>query len=90
MCLLRFVCSLVLLAATAAPAVPQPPAAPARKGDLSGNAAKAAAFAAAEAVRYDIRHADGPKAALQLLPEPVLRWSIALRGEVHGVVVLWT
>jgi hypothetical protein len=58
--------------------------------ELSGNAAKAAEFAAAEAVRYEIRHADGGKQSLKLLPQPVLRWSNPLRGEVHGSVYLWT
>jgi hypothetical protein len=83
-------CSLVLVATITARAVPQPPAAPPKKEELSGNAAKAAEFAAAEAVRYEIRHADTNKPALQLLPEPVLRWSNPLRGEVHGSVYLWT
>jgi hypothetical protein len=66
------------------------PARQPKKEELSGNAAKAAEFAAAEVVRYDIRHADDDKKALKLLPKPVLRWSNPLRGEVHGSVVLWT
>jgi hypothetical protein len=67
----------------------QPPAAP-QKEELTGNAAKAAEFAAAEAPRYDIRHADKGKQAFKLLDKPVLRWSNPIRGEVHGSVVLWT
>src|SRR5687767_8914700 len=86
----RLLCSLALLAAIAAAAWPQDPAGPADKEALSGNAAKAAEFAAAEAKRYDIRHADGGKQAFKLLPQPVLRWSNPIRGEVHGSVVLWT
>jgi hypothetical protein len=78
------------MAAVVAGAGAQDPPVPPKKEALSGNAAKAAEFAAAEAVRYDIRHADPEKTALQLLPEPVLRWSNPLRGEVHGSVVLWT
>ena len=78
---------LTLLAAVVA-AGAQPAAAP-KKEELSGNAAKAAEFAAAEAVRYDVRHADGKGAALKLLPEPVLRWSNPLRAEVYGSVYLW-
>jgi hypothetical protein len=81
-------CSFTLLAATALAAA-QPPGAP-KKEELTGNAAKAAEFASAEAVRYDIRHAGEKKQALKLLPEPVLRWSNPLRGEIHGSVVLWT
>jgi hypothetical protein len=68
-----------------APAQDAPPA----KGVSAENAAKAAAFAAAEAKRYDIRHADDRKRALTLLPEPVLRWSNPTNGEVHGAVYLW-
>jgi hypothetical protein len=81
---------LVLLAAVAAGARPQVPAGPADKEALTGNAAKAAEFAADEAVRYQIRHADGGKPALKLVPQPVLRWSNSLRGEIYGSVVLWT
>lgn len=80
------ICSLAALVAIGAPAAPQPP----KKEELTGNAAKAAEFAAAESVRYDIRHADTGKQAFKLLPEPVLRWSNPLRGEIHGSVVLWT
>ena len=83
-------CFLLLITAIALRAAAQPPAAPPKKEELSGNAAKAAEFAAAEAVRYDIRHADNGKRAFKLLPEPVLRWSNPIRGEVHGSVVLWT
>lgn len=57
---------------------------------LSGNTAKAAEFAAAEAVRYEIQHADKGKAALKLMPKPLLRWSNPINGEVHGSVYLWT
>src|SRR5206468_927046 len=57
---------------------------------LTGNAAKAAEFAAAEVLRYDIRHTgkDGPP--LKLLAQPVLRWSNPTSGEVYGSVYLWT
>jgi hypothetical protein len=82
--------SLMLVAPIAALAMAQAPGVPAGKEELSGNAAKAAEFAAAEAVRYEIRHADKEKQAFQLLPQPVLRWSNPTRGEVHGSVVLWT
>lgn len=82
-------CVLLIPAALAAAARPQPPAAQPKEG-LTGNAAKAAEFAAAESARYDIRHAGGKKAALKLLPDPVLRWSNPLRGEVYGSVYLWT
>ena len=71
-------------------ATAQTPAGPSDKGAVSGNAAKAAEFAAAEAARYEIRHADNEKRTLKLLPQPVLRWSNPTRGEVHGSVVLWT
>lgn len=60
------------------------------KEDLTGNAAKAAEFAAAEAVRYDLRHADQGKKSFALTPKPILRWSNPTAGEVHGSVVLWT
>jgi hypothetical protein len=83
----RPLCSLALLAAVTAGATPQPPA---DKESLTGNAAKAAEFAAAEAVRYQIRHADRGTKTLKLLPQSVLRWSNPLRGEVHGSVYLWT
>jgi hypothetical protein len=88
-CLL--LCCLAVLVSLAARA--QPPVQPksdAKKEELSGNAAKAAEFAAAEAGRYDIRHADKGKNAFKLVDKPVLRWSNPLRGEVHGSVVLWT
>jgi hypothetical protein len=83
-------CSLTLIVAVIAQVGAQEPAQPPKKEELSGNAAKAAEFAAAEAVRYDIRHADEGKKALKLLPKPVLRWSNSLRGEIHGSVYLWT
>jgi hypothetical protein len=83
-------CSLVLLATIGERAMPQPPEAPPKKEELSGNVAKAAEFAAAEVVRYEIRYADKSKRAFKLVPEPVLRWSNPIRGEVHGSVVLWT
>lgn len=76
--------SLALLIAVGAGA--QPP----KKEELTGNALTAAEFAAAEVARYDIRHADSAKAALKLHPEPALRWSNALRGEVYGSVYFWT
>jgi hypothetical protein len=82
--------ALALAAAVVAEAGAQPPGGPADKETLSGNAATAAAFAAAEAVRYEIRHADTTGPALTLLPQPVLRWSNPLRAEVYGSVYLWT
>src|SRR5689334_2160368 len=87
MCVLRPLGCLAIVASVATAAAPQIPA---DKEPLTGNAAKAAEFAAAEAVRYDIRHADGNRPALKLMPEPVLRWSNPLRGEAHGSVYLWT
>jgi hypothetical protein len=78
---------LIFLAALTTGATPQ---APADQEPLSGNAAKAAEFAAAEAVRYQIRHADWGTKTLKLLPQSVLRWSNPTRGEVHGSVYLWT
>lgn len=63
---------------------------PQKEEPLTGNAAKAAEFAAAESARYAIRPADAEKQTFKLLPQPVLRWSNPLRGEVHGSVVLWT
>lgn len=87
---MRFFWPICLLAlALAGGIAAQPPTAP-KKEELSGNAAKAAEFAAAEAMRYDIRHANKEKTALKLLPDPVLRWSNPLRGEIHGSVYLWT
>jgi hypothetical protein len=68
----------------------QVPARPPDKEALSGNAAKAAEFAAAESVRYEIRHADKEKETLPLLRQPVLRWSNPTAGEVYGSVFLWT
>jgi hypothetical protein len=85
----RLLCCVVIVAAVAVRAVPQQPAAEPRKAELTGNAAKAAEFAAAEAVRYDIRPAEGKKQAFKLVPQPVLRWSNSLRGEVYGSVYLW-
>lgn len=85
----RILCCLTLTAALIARAGAQPPAGTADEA-LTGNAAKAAEFAAAEAMRYEIRHANGRKQAFKLLPKPVLRWSNPLRGEIHGSVVLWT
>jgi hypothetical protein len=85
-------CGLTLTAAVLATAGAQehaPP--PARDKEAnSKNAAKAAEFAAAEAPRYDIRHSDKGGRPLQLLPQPVLRWSNPTSGEVYGSVVLWT
>src|SRR5688572_10050644 len=75
-------CSLTVMATVAAAARPQTPAVPADKEALSGNAAKAAEFAAAEAKRYEIRPADTGKKAFKLLPQPVLRWSNPIRGEI--------
>ena len=77
----------------------EPPAAPA--GDAANtNAQLAAEFVADEAVRYEIRRrsspeeagpdGDEPGAALELVSEPVLRWSNPTGGEVYGAVVLWT
>src|SRR5262245_42041651 len=80
-------CSLALIATISMEARPQVPP---DKEKLSGNAAIAAEFAAAEAVRYEIRHADKEKQKFKLLPQPLLRWSNPLRGEIHGSVVLWT
>lgn len=60
------------------------------KEAVSENAARAAEFAAAEAARYDIRHAGKEKQSFKLLKEPVLRWSNPTNGEVHGSVVIWT
>src|SRR5829696_4876127 len=57
---------------------------------VSENATKAAEFAAVEALRYDIRHADKGKEPFKLLKDPVLRWSNPTNGEVHGAVYLWT
>jgi hypothetical protein len=85
----RPLCSLVFVAVIAAAATPQAPAEKDKEA-LSGNAMKAAEFAAAESVRYQIRHAGDEAKALKLLAEPVLRWSNPLRGEVHGSVYLWT
>jgi hypothetical protein len=82
-------CSLTLLAAMTAGASAQVPDVPSDKEAVSANATKAAEFAAAEAARYDIRHADKGKQALKLRPEPVLRWSNPTGGEVHGSVFLW-
>ena len=87
---IRPLCSLMLMVPITVQALPQVPAAPPDKEELSGNAAKAAEFAAAEAVRYEIRHADKEKQTFKLLPQPVLRWTNPTRGEVHGSVVLWT
>src|SRR5262245_46390014 len=83
-------CSLTLAIAAVAGVSASALPAPADKEELTGNAAKAAEFAAAEAVRYDIRHADDEKQRLKLLEKPVLRWSNPLRGEIHGSVYLWT
>jgi hypothetical protein len=81
---MRLCRSLCLLALATASAVAQP-----KKEELTGNAAKAAEFATAEVARYDIRHADNAKAVLKLHPEPALRWSNAIAGDVHGAVYLW-
>jgi hypothetical protein len=63
---------------------------PAAKATVSENATKAAKFAATEALRYEISHADKPKEKFKLLPQPVLRWSNPTQGEVYGSVVFWT
>jgi hypothetical protein len=78
------------MAAVIAEATAQTPVAPPEKEALSGNAAKAAEFAAAEAGRYEIHRADEGKQVLKLLSHPVLRWSNPTSGEVHGSVFLWT
>jgi hypothetical protein len=83
-------CCFALVAVAAAETEAQVPVELTDKEALSGNAAKAAEFAAAEAVRYRIRHADAAGPALQLVPQPVLRWSNPTDGEVHGSVFLWT
>ena len=54
------------------------------------NASKAAEFAADEAQRYDIRYADDRHDQIELLRQPVLRWSNPTGGEVYGSVFLWT
>ena len=56
----------------------------------SVNATKAAEFAAVEASRYDIRYADDRGEQIELMQQPVLRWSNPTGGEVYGSVVLWT
>src|SRR5262249_54436017 len=80
---------LMLLTVIATRAVPQTPAT-LKKEELSGNAAKAAEFAAAESVRYEIRHADPSQAVLKMVPEPVLRFSNPIVADVHGSLYLWT
>lgn len=87
---MRFVRPLAVLSPLAAMAAAARPQAPAEKDTLTGNAATAAEFAAAESVRYQIRHADGDTPPMKLLPPSVLRWSNPIRGEVHGSVYLWT
>lgn len=82
----RPLCSLTLISALAGAASLQAP----EKEPLSGNAARAAEFAAAEADRYEIRSTGNPKQAIKLLRQPVLRWSNSTRGETHGSVYLWT
>jgi hypothetical protein len=83
--------ALAALGLSALPAAQEKPAdKPPVKEELSGNAARAAEFAAAEAVRYEIHPADKEKQTFKLLPQPVLRWSNPTDGEVHGSVVLWT
>jgi hypothetical protein len=84
-------CGLALAAAVLAAAGAQEPTPPPakQKGAGSDNAARAAEFAAAESLRYDIRRAEEGGRPLKLLPQPVLRWSNPTRAEVHGAVVLW-
>jgi hypothetical protein len=93
-CLLRpclLLCCGALAAAIARfPAKAQEPLEPPPKETVSENAASAAKFAAAEALRYKIHPADSAKETLKLLAQPVLRWSNSTDGEVHGSVVFWT
>ena len=56
----------------------------------TGNAAKAAEFATAESARYILEREDAGKDKLQLLPQPVLRWSNPTVGDIHGAVYFWT
>jgi hypothetical protein len=89
---MRSLCSLgfvLLIAVVAAVRAEDPPEKDKVKEAVSENAAKAAEFATAEAVRYEIRRDKG-KQPLKLLDKPVLRWSNPTAGEVHGSVVLWT
>ncbi len=60
------------------------------KDKVSANAAKATQFATVEAKRYDIRLKEQGAVPFKLVPQPVLRWSNPVRGEVHGAVELWT
>jgi hypothetical protein len=85
MCSTRSLYPLTLLAAALAAGT----APTADKEELTGNAAKAAEFAATEAVRYEIRP-DDDKAPFKLTADPVLRWSNPTTGEVYGSVYLWT
>ncbi len=62
---------------------------PPAQGAVGENAAAAAAFAAAEAKRYEIHIAERPADLLELVPQPVLRWSNPTKGDVHGSVMLW-
>lgn len=53
------------------------------------NVQKTLAFSEAESKRYRIFHSDDPKAALELVEKPVLKWSNPLKTEVHGTVVVF-
>jgi len=65
---------------------PDPPS----KEPTSDAAMTAAAFAATEAKRYELRHSDQAKDTFLLVEQPLLRWSNPTDGEVHGAVYLWT
>jgi len=67
----------------------QEPATPPNQ-TASENATNAAAFAATEAKRYELRHSDNAKDTFSLVEQPLLRWSNPTDGEVHGAVYLWT
>src|SRR5205809_3668981 len=85
-----FLCCLALAAALMPLAALAQNSPESSKDAVSENATKAATFAAAEALRYELRPADKPKETLKLVSQPVLRWSNPTNGEVHGSVVLWT
>jgi hypothetical protein len=53
-------------------------------------ATEAAAVAKKAAEAYQVTTAETGKTALQLEPEPLLRWSNPVLGSFHGSVFLWT
>src|SRR4051812_13774125 len=87
----RWLLAAVVPAVVLAAAVPGRGQKPADPPANPENIAAALRLTLAAAAEYEIKVGDDEKEKpLDLLREPVLKWSNPERGEVHGNVFLWT